>query len=234
MAQYSFGYSTALRYCGFARFAVSRFGGCASLVDPPDQSKQKRAASPEPLPSAPFGSTSSLSLSSPLFPMTLSVATARAELQRQLPSAAAVGTVTICGGGNGAHVAAGYLAAKGIRVNVLTRRPERWGAQIEICTKGSSWESRGTITGRLNVVSKHAKHVIPDADVVIIAAPANAHPDLLESVAPHLKRGVKLGALFAQGGFDWAAKKALGEDRLADLDLVRAFAGAGVVVDAVH
>jgi opine dehydrogenase len=152
--------------------------------------------------------------------MTLSVATARAQLKQQQLDGRALGTVTICGGGNGAHVAAGYLASKGVRVQVLTRQPERWGDAIEITTKGSSWEHRGTISGRLAVVSKHAKNVIPQSDVVIVAAPANAHPEILSAVGPYLKKGVALGALFAQGGFDWAAKKALGEDKLAELDLV--------------
>lgn len=153
--------------------------------------------------------------------MTLSVATARAQLEKQLPSAGAiVGTVTICGGGNGAHVAAAYLASKGMRVQVLTRQPQKWGDRIEVTTQGSSWESKGTIVGALQVVSKHAKSVIPQSDVVIVAAPANAHPDILASIAPYLKKGVALGALFAQGGFDWAAKKALG-DKLADVEIVR-------------
>lgn len=156
--------------------------------------------------------------------MTLSVATARAQLEKQLSSpssaSATIGTVTICGGGNGAHVAAAYLASKGVRVQVLTRQPHKWGDRIEVTTQGSSWESKGTIVGALQLVSKHAKHVIPQSDVIIVAAPANAHPDILASVAPYLKKGVALGALFAQGGFDWAAKKALG-DKLADVEIVR-------------
>ncbi|GMF21880.1 unnamed protein product [Phytophthora lilii] len=163
--------------------------------------------------------------------MTLSVATARAELAQRVPSAAAaaaVGVVTICGGGNGAHVAAAYLASNGVRVQVLTRQPERWAQTLELSTAGSSWEAKGVMSGRLSLVSKHAKHVIPQSDVVIVAAPANAHPAILEHVAPYLKKGVKLGALFAQGGFDWAAKKALGEEKLASVDLVR---GNGVVGD---
>lgn len=154
--------------------------------------------------------------------MTLSVATARAELKQRVPSTAAgVGVVTICGGGNGAHVAAAYLASNGVRVQVLTRQPERWAQTLELSTAGSSWESKGVMTGRLSLVSKHAKHVIPQSDVVIVAAPANAHPAILEHVSPYLKKGVKLGALFAQGGFDWAAKKALGEEKFANVDLVR-------------
>ena len=152
--------------------------------------------------------------------MTLSVATARAQFEKQVRhESAALGTVTICGGGNGAHVAAGYLASKGVRVQILTRQPERWGEQIEITTKGSSWEERGDIIGRIHLVSKHAKNVIPQSDVIIVAAPANAHPDILRSIAPYVRKGTAVGALFAQGGFDWAAKKALG-DKLGDLELL--------------
>jgi prephenate dehydrogenase len=43
----------------------------------------------------------------------------------------------------------------------------------------------------------HATHAIPEADVVIVAALANAHPGILVSVAPNHKRGAKLGTLFA-------------------------------------
>ena len=134
---------------------------------------------------------------------------------------AAVGIVTICGGGNGAHVAAAYLASKGVRVQVLTRQPDRWAPTLELSTAGSSWAARGTVTGRLHRVSSHAQHVIPQSDVVLVAAPAHVHPLILEHVKPYLKKGVQLGTLFAQGGFDWAVHKALGEDRLASVDLVR-------------
>lgn len=149
--------------------------------------------------------------------MTLSVATARNELTRSFEGETPI--VTICGGGNGAHVTAGYLASKGITVNVLTRKPEKWGAEITIDTKGSSWEQKGTITGKLNCVSSKAATVIPQANVILVAAPANAHPDILKAIAPYVVSGQSIGALFAQGGFDWAAKKALGEN-LQSLDLL--------------
>lgn len=37
-----------------------------------------------------------------------------------------------------------------------------------------------------------------DLQVVIIAAPANAHPDLLRAIAPFIDEGAAVGALFAQ------------------------------------
>ncbi|TDH65557.1 hypothetical protein CCR75_007811 [Bremia lactucae] len=137
----------------------------------------------------------------------------------KLSISASVGVVTICGGGNGAHVAAAYLSSKGLRVQVLTRHPERWAQTLQLSTAGSSWEHKGVMTGSLSLVSKKAKHVIPQSDVVLITAPAHVHPAILEHIAPYLKSGVKLGALFAQGGFDWAAKKALGVEKLAKIDM---------------
>jgi len=95
--------------------------------------------------------------------MTLSVAQADQILKQQLgerPGLSLQGTsklprqITICGGGNGAHVSAGYLASKGIRVNVLTRRPQEWAEKITITTAGSSWEAKGTFVGPLNKVGK--------------------------------------------------------------------------------
>lgn len=95
--------------------------------------------------------------------MTLSTAQADQILkQRVLERSGAPGVgpalprqVTVCGGGNGAHVCAGFLAWRGIRVNVLTRRPQEWADRITISTEGSSWESKGTFVGVLNKVSKH-------------------------------------------------------------------------------
>ncbi|CEL95619.1 unnamed protein product [Vitrella brassicaformis CCMP3155] len=123
-------------------------------------------------------------------------------------------TVTVCGGGNGAHVAAGYLASKpALKVNVLTRRPDEWSRSIKIVTKGSSWESKGTINGTLHTVTDDPSAVIPDSDLVIVAAPAHTHPPILHKIAPHISRTRRtlLGALYAQGGFDWAARAAIGD-----------------------
>ncbi len=99
------------------------------------------------------------------------------------------------------------------QVNVLTRRPKEWAQAIAVSTQGSSWEHKGDFTGPLHRVSDDPAEVVPGSEYVIVAAPANAHPDLLAKVAPHLDYGAKVGALFAQGGFDWAVKQAFGPER---------------------
>jgi hypothetical protein len=73
--------------------------------------------------------------------------------------------VTICGGGNSAHVAAGYLAAKGHTVNVLTTKPEKWSTTVTVTTATSVWKERGNFVGKLNRVSGKAKDVIPGSEV---------------------------------------------------------------------
>eukprot|EP00501_MAST-03F_sp_TOSAG23-6_P001708 GSMAST32.ASY1.ANO1.1781.1 assembled CDS len=118
-------------------------------------------------------------------------------------------TVCICGGGNGAHTAAGYLGSKpNIRVRILTRRPREWNKTIDVHTKGSSWESRGIITGKIEAVSSDPYDVVPGADLLLVAAPANVHPILLKRVAPFAKNGVQVASLYCQGGFDWAVQEA--------------------------
>lgn len=149
--------------------------------------------------------------------MTLSVATSRKQLQNANFDKNLA--VAICGGGNGAHVAAGYLASIGYEVYVLTRQPQKWKSSIEVDTKGSSWEYKKNIVGKLKFVGSDAASIIPKVNIIIIAAPAHVHPILLERIGPYIQKGTCLGALFAQGGFDWAVRRALGK-KMDQLDLV--------------
>ena len=71
--------------------------------------------------------------------------------------------VTFAGGGNLANASTavvGHLNPKW-KINILTRQPELFNEQIVANTKGSNWESKGTMTGRINKVSSKASDVIP-------------------------------------------------------------------------
>lgn len=52
-----------------------------------------------------------------------------------------------------------------VRVNVFTRQSERWENTITLSTKGSSWEKRGTITGKLNLVTGDASQACAGSEV---------------------------------------------------------------------
>jgi opine dehydrogenase len=127
--------------------------------------------------------------------------------------------VTICGGGNGAHAAVAWIGSKSeYKVNLLTRRPQDWKKQVVVHCAGSSWESKGSITGTLNKVSANPAEVIPGSSIVIVAAPAHVHFAILKSIASHLDAGASVGSLYCQGGFDWAAQGALGMQGLSRLN----------------
>jgi hypothetical protein len=134
--------------------------------------------------------------------------------------------VCICGGGNGSHVAAGYIGTKpGFIVSVLTRQPQKWQEGIDEqggiavwCRKNAETEMTKVI-GKIDKVSSNPADVAPEADVFILGGPAHANPPLLQQIAPYVKKGAFVGALYAQGGFDWAAKQAIGAQRIKDLNI---------------
>jgi opine dehydrogenase len=113
--------------------------------------------------------------------------------------------VCICGGGNLAHALAAVAASNpGVRVRILTRRPELWGAEIRAGFQDM------VVIGRPSMVTADAAAAIAGAQLVLIAAPAFAHRDILASIRAHVTLGVWIGALPAPGFFDWTAAALLG------------------------
>ena len=122
-------------------------------------------------------------------------------------------TVAICGGGNLAH---GSIAAIGqfnphYKINLLSRRPQVWADQITGYTKGSAWENKGDLVGRINKVSDKPSEVVSDADIIIVCSPGHTKIDILKQIAPYLKAGALVGTIFGQGGFDLQAQYVLGD-----------------------
>lgn len=118
----------------------------------------------------------------------------------------------VLGGGNSAHVTAGWLASqRGVTVNVYTRRPEAWGKSIKVTTATSSWAHKPARIGHLNVVSNDPAAVSKGTNIFICCGPANIHPIVMSQVAPYVEKNAWMGTLFAQGGFDWAVKHSMGK-----------------------
>ena len=123
-------------------------------------------------------------------------------------------TVAICGGGNLAH---GCVAAIGhhnpkFTINVLTRRPEVWSREIVGFTKGSSWESKGEIKGKINKCSNQARDVVPNADIILVCSPAHTKNEILKQIRPYIKESAIVGSVFGQGAFDQQCLSILGND----------------------
>lgn len=122
--------------------------------------------------------------------------------------------ITICGGGNAAHVLAGLLATHpDWAVNVYAPyadEAQRWREGIAardgivVLTPGE------TVVGRPTQISKDAADVVPGSQLVLLALPAFAHALTLRDIASYLDDSAWIGALPARGGFDWCAADVLG------------------------
>jgi len=95
---------------------------------------------------------------------------------------------------------------------MLTRRPEIWNDVITGYTKGSDWEYKGEMNGRISTLSNDAAGVVGNADLILICSPAHTKKDVLTQIRPHIKYGAMVGTVFGQGAFDLQAKAILGTD----------------------
>lgn len=117
--------------------------------------------------------------------------------------------LTICGGGNAAHVLMALAANAGWQVDVFTPVP----GEAERLQAGLSGRNglmaavtrNGTITGQPRRISANPAAVIPGSAWVLLALPAFAHGPILQAIAGMLEPGCNVGALPARGGFDYQA-----------------------------
>jgi len=129
--------------------------------------------------------------------------------------------VAICGGGNLAH---GSIATIGhqnpkYKISMYSRRPEVWSKEIVGYTKGSSWEYKGNLKGKLDVISNDPAKVVSDADIVLVCSPAQTKNQILKEIKPFLKKGAMVGTIFGQGAFDLQCKFIFGDDFIKQQDI---------------
>ncbi|MEC4717652.1 NAD/NADP octopine/nopaline dehydrogenase family protein [Noviherbaspirillum sp. CPCC 100848] len=121
--------------------------------------------------------------------------------------------VVVCGGGRTGHLnAVLFKQLPGVRVSMLTQNEDviaRHRAQGNML---AAFLPNGEAPrARLDAISRHAGELMQDADMVIITVPAQARPQLLETIAAALPadKPVHVGAIPGFCGFDWLAEKAL-------------------------
>lgn len=91
--------------------------------------------------------------------------------------------IGICGGGNLAHAMAGWLGTRGLRVNVLTRKPNQWSKKLStIFPNGTTHQAS------LESISSHPK-ILQDCNLVLVAVPRFAVRDVCLRIKPYLHRG---------------------------------------------
>eukprot|EP00043_Microstomoeca_roanoka_P021353 m.255133 g.255133 ORF g.255133 m.255133 type:complete len:405 (-) comp19135_c0_seq1:258-1472(-) len=122
--------------------------------------------------------------------------------------------VTICGGGNAAHVAAGMFASRGATVNLYFSFEDEAKRFKEGCDKAGGVTVKRkakTYFGKPAVISHKPEECIPSTDIVLLIVPAFAHEPILKEITPHLKHGAAVGAIPGPGAFDLLALHALGD-----------------------
>ncbi len=122
--------------------------------------------------------------------------------------------ITICGGGNAAHTAAGLLSAREEhQVNVyisFEHEADRW--RTGIAAQGGIKVNRegDSILGVPGRISTDPAEVIPGSRLVLLALPAFAHESILKEIAAYIDDGSLVGALAARGCFDLCVMDVLG------------------------
>lgn len=84
-------------------------------------------------------------------------------------------TDNLRGGGNGSHASVACAGrVDSLSVNVFTRRPQDWKKEIIGLTKGSPWESKGDLVGKIDKISNNPAD-FKDVKLWIIGGPAHIH-----------------------------------------------------------
>lgn len=143
---------------------------------------------------------------------------ARTQLRSLSASPAALAndkiTVTVCGGGNAAHVAAGMFSDQGANVNLFFSFEDEAKRFREGCERNGGvtvTTKKETYKGVPQVITSNAEEAVKGSDLVLIITPAFAHEPILHELADHLEPGAFVGAIPGPGAFDLLAKHALGK-----------------------
>jgi len=119
--------------------------------------------------------------------------------------------VTVCGGGNAAHVAIPLLKNNGIAVKLYTP----FSGEAKAFKKGASAggitlvsDGSPPITGAPDTVTTDPQEAA-NADLILLLLPAFAHGSTLESLAPYLDKEVTIGAIPTRSGFELQAARHL-------------------------
>lgn len=122
-------------------------------------------------------------------------------------------TITICGGGNAAHAMIPVIRKHFFgQLNLFLP----YGDEANHFQKLINEKRFLTATikddklyGRPDKVSKFAKEVCQEADLILMPLPAFAHEHTLLKMVPYLKEDAIIGAIPARSGFEYAALKIL-------------------------
>ncbi len=120
--------------------------------------------------------------------------------------------LTVCGGGNAAHVLIALAGQAGWEVDVfapLAGEAKRLAAGMAAQAGLVARFGTQTSVGQARRVSPTPAEVIPGSELVLLALPAFAHDPILRAIADFVEPGAAIVALPARGGFDYQARSLL-------------------------
>jgi len=116
--------------------------------------------------------------------------------------------VTICGGGNAAHVVVPLMKAYRLSVTLYTPFAEEAAFfTAGLADGGISLieDEHPPVNGAADLITTNPREAA-NADLVLLVLPAFAHAPTLEALAPHLTDEVVVGAIPARSGFELQAE----------------------------
>lgn len=123
-------------------------------------------------------------------------------------------TITVCGGGNAAHVMLGLLGSRSdVSVRLFDTLPdevEKIQSELQAADGKMTVyfkDGREPLRGVIDQISTQAEEVIPGSDMVILAVPAFAHELYMRAIEKHADPGCIVGVMVAKGGVDWQFKE---------------------------
>ena len=120
--------------------------------------------------------------------------------------------LTVCGGGNAAHVLIALAGQAGWEVDVfapLAGEAKRLAAGMAAQAGLVARFGTQTSVGQARRVSPTPAEVIPGSELILLALPAFAHDPILRAIAAFLEPDAAVVALPARGGFDYQARALL-------------------------
>ena len=112
------------------------------------------------------------------------------------------GNICVCGGGSSSLAITSLITNKNYKVNILTRKPDKWEKEIK------AFFNNNCITRKVSI-SDNAEKMVSDAGLILISLPSFAFDNVLESISKYIKNSCIVGALPGTGNFDFFCKKHL-------------------------
>ncbi len=116
--------------------------------------------------------------------------------------------ICIVGGGNLAHVCAGFLGSlPDVSIRILTRKPGMWSEELSVT------DSNGSIfVARPELITDSPRDTLSKADIVLFCLPGFAIREMLERIRPYVTSSMLVGTVVSSTGFFFQAFDVLSHD----------------------